>query len=197
MSQKTSNRPAGLTPLLYQRWSPRAFDSRLIAPDAITRMLAAAQWAMSCFNAQPWRIVYATKDNAEAYERLLATLMPANQTWAVSAPLIGIAVARAHFEHNGQPNGLAAYDTGAAMALFSVQAEAEGLKVHQMGGFDAAKAKESLGIPEGYTPLVAFVAGYVGDAGTLSEPLRGRELEPGSRKSLAEVAFEGRWPATS
>jgi nitroreductase len=190
MSEKLANRPA-LHPLLRNRWSPRAFSSTPIPEDAVTRLFEAAQWAMSCFNGQPWRFVYATKDDPAAYERVLSTLVPGNQAWAGAAPLLGIAIGQTHFEHNGAPNGWSAYDTGAATALLTVQAEAEGLKVHQMGGFDAAKAKEVLGIPEGYTPIAAFAVGYPGDPATLNDQLRERELQPGQRKALAEIAFPG------
>jgi nitroreductase len=191
---KLANRPAGLNSLLRDRWSPRAFADSPINGDIVTRLLEAVQWAMSCFNGQPWRIVYATKEDATSYERILATLVPQNQTWAKTAPMIGIAIARTHFEHNGAPNATAEYDTGAAMALLTVQAQAEGLHVHQMAGFDGAKAREALSIPEGYTPMAAFVVGYMGNADTLPEPLRERELQPGQRKPLSEIAFQGIWP---
>ena len=113
---KLANRPAGLHELLRNRWSPRAFSSKPIAADTVTRLLEAAQWAMSSYNGQPWRIVYATKDDAAAYDRILSTLVPFNQSWANSAALIGISIGRTHFEHNGEPNHWSAYDTGAAMA---------------------------------------------------------------------------------
>jgi nitroreductase len=191
---KLANRPAGLHALLRDRWSPRAFANSPIDAATVTRLLEAAQWAMSCFNAQPWRIVYATSDDAASYDRILSTLVPQNQSWAKAAPLIGIAIARSNFEHNGAPNASAGYDTGAAMALLTVQAQAEGLHVHQMAGFDAAKAREVLSIPDGYTPMAAFVVGYLGNADTLPEPIRERELQPGQRKPLAEIAFNGVWP---
>ena len=190
---KLANRPAGLHELLRNRWSPRAFSSKPIAADTVTRLLEAAQWAMSSYNGQPWRIVYATKDDAAAYDRILSTLVPFNQSWANSAALIGISIGRTHFEHNGEPNHWSAYDTGAAMAMLTVQAESEGLKVHQMAGFDGAKAKEVLSIPDGHHPIAAFVIGYLGDVATLPEPLRERELQPGQRKPVAEIAFKGTW----
>jgi len=194
---KLANRPAGLHPLLRGRWSPRAFSAKAIDPATVTRLLEAAQWAMSSYNGQPWRIVYATKDDVAAYERIFSTLVPFNQSWAISAPMIGISVGRTHFEHNGEPNSWSAYDTGAAMALLSVQAEAEGLHVHQMAGFDGAKAKEVLAIPDGYHPIAAFVVGYLGDAATLPEQLRERELQQGQRKALADIAFKGTWGQSS
>jgi len=46
------------------------------------------------------------------------------------------------FNHNGQPNRWAMYDTGAASVSLCLQAVVLGMCVHQMGGFDAEKARE-------------------------------------------------------
>jgi nitroreductase len=194
MSTKLANRPAEMTPLLRERWSPRAYDSKPISEAAITRLFEAAQWAMSCFNGQPWRFVYATTADPAAYERVLSTLMPANQAWAKAAPLIGISIGKTTFDHNGEPNPWSGYDTGAAMALLTVQAQAEGLHVHQMGGFDQAKAIELLGIPADHKPWSAFTIGYLGDANALPDPYKERELAPGQRKALSEILHgSGSW----
>ncbi len=190
---KIANRPAGLHSLIRERWSPRAYSDEAIAPDAVQRLFEAAQWAMSSFNGQPWRFVYATKDDPEAYDRILSTLVPFNLSWAKAAPLIGISIGRTHFEHNNEPNKWSEYDTGAAMALLTVQAHAEGLHVHQMAGFDPAKAKEVLNIPDGYTPIAAFTVGYLGDAASLPDQMRERELQQGQRKTLNEIVFKGAW----
>lgn len=83
-----------------------------------------------------WDFVYAanhgTADDRAAYGRILSTPAAANQTWAAAEPLIGIAISRNHFAQDGEFDRWHAYDTGGAMAVLTVQAEAEGLKVHQM-----------------------------------------------------------------
>jgi nitroreductase len=190
---KLSNRPAELTELLRNRYSPRAFADRPIDPALVERLFQAARWSMSCFNAQPWRFVIATKDDAEGYQRIFDTLMPGNQSWAGSAPLVGISVVQLDFEHNKKPNRWGGYDTGQAMACLTIQAQAEGISVHQMGGFDVAKAKESLGIPDGFEPMAAFVIGYQGDPATLGEDFRAKEVAPGERKPLEQLLHRGRW----
>jgi nitroreductase len=192
-ASKVSNRPAGLVPLLRERYSPRAFANRPIDAAVVERLFEAARWSMSCFNGQPWRFIVAAKDDAEGYQRIFDTFAPGNQAWAGAAPLAGISVARHDFEHNGKPNRWGAYDTGQAMACLTIQAQAEGLSVHQMGGFDAAKAKESLGVPDGYEPMAAFVIGYAGDPATLSDDFRARETAPGERKPLETILYRGLW----
>ena len=193
-SSKFSNRPGDLHPLIRMRYSPRAFSSASLAPGAIQRIFEAGQWSSSCFNGQPWRFVIAAKEDAAGFALVLSTLVPANQAWASKAALLGISVARSHFEHNGQPNRFAAYDTGQAMAHVALQAEAEGFHMHQMGGFDADMAREALGIPEGYEPMAAFAIGAQGDPATLNnDGHRQHETAPGQRKGLGDLVFHGAW----
>jgi nitroreductase len=187
----TDHRPEGLAPLLRRRHSPRAFTARSVTPAEIERLFEAARWAASCFNGQPWHFVYARKEDA-AFADVLSTLVPFNQEWAKAAAVLGLAVARDTFTHNGKPNNWAQYDTGAAMAQLSAQATHEGLVVHQMGGFDAAKVREVLGVPEGFTPMAAFAIGEAGDASSLSPELAAKEV-PSQRRPAGEFVFEGRW----
>ena len=195
MSVKTDNRPADLHPLLRMRYSPRAFSPASLTPAQIQRIFEAGQWSASCFNAQPWRFVVAAKEDAEGFARILSTLVPANQAWAEKAALLGIAVAQSNFEMNGNPNRFAAYDAGQAMAQVSLQTEAEGFHCHQMGGFDAAKAREVLGVPQGYELMAAFAIGQQGDPASLTnEGHRAQETAPGQRKALDTLLFHGMWP---
>lgn len=193
-ASKFANRPTDLHPLIRMRYSPRAYGPEPISKDVVRRIFEAGQWSSSCFNGQPWRFVIAVREDSEAFARILSTLMPLNQAWAGRAGLLGIAVAKSTFDHNGQPNRFSAYDTGQAMAQIALQAEAEGLHVHQMGGFDAAKAREVLGIPEGYEPQAAFTLGVEGDPALLNDDQRAKELAPGARKAYDEIVFSGAWP---
>lgn len=190
--KNNTNRPSGLAPLIHQRWSPRAFSAQAIEPTALERMLEAARWAPSCYNEQPWRFVVAHAGDAEGFARILGTLVPFNQGWAKSAAVLGIAIAKLDFA-SGKPNDWARFDTGQAMAQLALQAEFEGLKVHQMGGFDPVACRTALGIPEGYVAAAAFAIGYEGDPATLDPQLQGGESVPSERKALAEIAFHGKF----
>lgn len=186
LAKKLANRHTGLTPLIRNRYSPRAFTARGVTAVELERMFEAARWAPSCYNDQPWHFVYATKEDAAAFANILSALVPFNQGWAQHAPVVGFAVARSAFAQNGKPNGWAHYDTGAAMSQLTTQATSEGLVVHQMGGFDPAKAREVLALPAGYEPAAAFV---IGEAGTLE----GEDAAPGERKPVSEFVFRGRF----
>jgi hypothetical protein len=88
---------------------------------------------------------------------------------------------------SGRPNAYARYDLGQAVAHFSVQAQANGLSVHQMGGFDIEALTVSLGVNEPDEIVVAFSVGVAGDADALPEALREREDAPRERKPLSDV----------
>ncbi|WP_211259421.1 nitroreductase family protein [Belnapia moabensis] len=180
--------------LLRRRWSPRSFTGAPVERAALDSLLEAARWAASSSNQQPWHLIVARKaDEPEAFGKLLGVLAPGNQPWAGQASVLMLAVARMVNPANGNPNRHAFYDTGAAMAQMALQAAALGMQLHQMGGFDAAKAREVFGIREGYEPATAIALGPVGVAEALPEALAAREVAPRQRRPIGEWAFFGGW----
>jgi nitroreductase len=182
--------------LIRERWSPRAFAGKSVEPAVLASLFEAARWAPSSSNEQPWAYLVATKDDAENFAKTLSVLVEFNAAWAKDAPVLVIAVSRLNFQ-NGQPNRNAFYDTGAATAMLSVEATARGLAVHQMAGFDHAKAKQVFEIPADCEPIAAIAIGYPGDPSVLPEKLRDREVAPRTRKPLTEFVMSGRWGHTS
>ncbi len=79
------------------------------------------------------------------------------------------------------------------MAYLTTEATARELFVHQMAGFDPQKAIEVLQIPKGWEPIAAFVIGFAGDANSLPDGLRDRELAARSRKPLSDFVMSGQW----
>jgi nitroreductase len=90
--------------LLVRRWSPRAFSERPVSSESVRSLLEAARWAPSCFNEQPWSFIVATREEPEAFEKLLGCLRATNQAWAKRAAVLMVAVAKGAFDHNGKPN---------------------------------------------------------------------------------------------
>jgi nitroreductase len=97
------------------------------------------------------------------------------------------------FSHNDKPNKWAAYDTGAATENLCLQATALGLMAHQMGGFDADKARATFKVPERYQILAMVTVGYQAAVDSLSGEVKERELADRSRKALGELFFYGEW----
>jgi len=179
--------------LIQHRWSPRAFSEKPVAPEILRSLFEAARWAPSSNNEQPWAFLVAARDDREAHEKMLSTLVEFNQTWAKHAPMLAIAVSELNFARTGKPNRNAFYDTGAAVAALSLEATARGLFVHQMAGFDPHKAIELFHIPGGWDPIAAFAIGYPGDPASLPETLRQRELAPRERKPIESFVMGGGW----
>lgn len=179
--------------LIRVRWSPRSFSAREVSNEDLKTVLDAARWAASSYNEQPWRFLVARKSDGEAYEKMLSVLVPFNQSWAKSAPVLIVMAAKRTFSHNQQPNRFALHDAGAALAYLFLQATASGLHAHGMAGLDFDKARTELGIPDDYEVSAAVALGYLGAAEELPESMRAGELAKRTRKPLSEVAFGAHW----
>lgn len=198
MTQPDDRRAKSSVPLhdpIAKRWSPRAFSGAAVAPQDLTALLEAARWAPSCFGAEPWRFVIGVQGQGPGHDRIVQALVEGNRIWAANAPVLMITVARETFEFNDKPNAWHAHDVGLAMGQLAIEATARGLVVHQMGGFDADKARELLAIPDGYRPIAACAIGHLGDPGSLPDELAQKESAPRQRKPLSEIAFAGTFGA--
>jgi nitroreductase len=196
-TNKSIDTPYPIHDLLRQRWSPLAFSDRSVEPEKLLSVLEAARWAASSYNEQPWSFIVATKDNPIEFDRLLNCLAEGNQEWARKAPVLILSVAKMYFDKNGEENRHAFRDVGAAEANLATQAMAHDLFIHQMAGFDVAKAKEIYGIAEGYEPVDAIALGYLGDPQHLSAKSLQRELSVRTRKPLKQFVFTGGWERVS
>jgi nitroreductase len=193
MLQKSASTNHPIHELLRQRWSPLAFSAKLVSNEDLCRVLEAARWAASSYNEQPWRFIVATKEHQTEFDRLLGCLAEGNQEWAKQAPALMLSVASLKFAKNGTENRHAFHDTGAAATSLAIQATDLGLYVHQMAGFDVAKARELYQIPAEFEPVAAIALGYLGDPLNLSAKLQEREAGERSRKPLTETVFTGAW----
>ena len=75
----------------------------------------------------------------------------------------------------------------------ALQAIPLGLAVHQMGGYDAAKAREAFNIPAEYTPQAMIAVGYQATPDVLDEETKQKELKARTRKPLETHFFESEW----
>jgi nitroreductase len=182
---------------IRNRWSPRAFSEQAVSPEVLRSLFEAARWAPSSNNEQPWAFLVATRDDPENFARMLSVLVEFNAGWAKSAGVLVLAVAELAFRQNGQPNRNAQYDVGSATAQMTFEACSRGLAVHQMAGFYPKKARQVFEIPDGWDPIAAIAIGYPGDASTLPQKLRDREVAPRSRRPLREFVMTGSWGHTA
>ena len=181
--------------LLARRWSPRAFDpARPVSREQLMTLLEAGRWAPSCNGDEPWRyLIWDRKRDPEGFQKAFDCLSENNRKWVKNVPLLMLSCAGSNFEATGKPNRWTQHDTGAASVSMALQAEALGLAYHQMGGWDADKARAAFSIPAEYTPMAMIAVGYQASPDILDEETKAKELRPRGRKPLAERFFEGGW----
>jgi nitroreductase len=172
------------------RWSPRAFADRPVTEEQVLTALEAARWAPSASNLQPWRFIYAVRGEPE-FETLLDLLVPFNQGWANKAGALIFIASVTSFDGTRQ-NITHSFDAGSAFMSLSLQAHEMGLVAHGMAGIDFEKAPAALNLPANLKLEAAVAIGYQGEAGSLPDGLRAREM-PSQRQALAQMAFKGRF----
>jgi len=182
---KTANTQHPVHTLIKERWSARAFSDKNISDELLNQFVEAASWAASSMNEQPW-MYYAAHRGTEAFNQMVEVLMPGNQAWAKDAAVLMISLAKKNFT-NGHPNRHYMHDVGAANQNLMLEATANGVLGHLMGGFDVVKTKEVFAIEEDLEPVVIIALGYPGSAEQLPAPFNEREVAPRMRKELSAI----------
>ncbi|HEX7852639.1 MAG TPA: nitroreductase family protein [Sphingobium sp.] len=188
----TTNRKTdtALDPIFLHRWSPRAYDGSVIPAADLRTILDAGRWAPSSYNYQPWRFLYATRDDAANWQRFLDILIPFNQSWAKDAGVLLFILSETTMGSPDKPNHAHSFDAGAAWSGIALQSHLLGYHAHGMVGFDLEKARTELGVPEGFRIEAAIAIGKMGDPAALPDALREREV-PSDRKALDDIAYPG------
>jgi nitroreductase len=183
--RKTATTAVPVHPLLAERWSPRGFDQRhQVSDDQVTALLEAARWTASASNTQPWRFLVARRGDL-AHRQLFAALAPGNQAWADAASVLVLVAART--TAGGTPQPWALYDTGQAVASLVTQAQAQGLSVHQMGGFDSDAVRAEFALDRELTPVVVLAVGRADPDAELPGHLAEREAAPRTRHPVSDL----------
>jgi nitroreductase len=195
MEERLAHTSVPIHDLIARRWSPRAYDAnREVSRESLAALLEAARWSPSCNGDQPTRyLIWERRRDPAGWQQAFDCLSENNRKWVKNVPVLMLSCAGSVFAHNGKPNRYGAYDTGAASMSLALQGTALGLAVHQMGGYDAAKAREAFAIPAEYTPMAMIAVGYQTSPDVLDDETKAKELKPRSRKALSELFFEGGW----
>jgi nitroreductase len=193
--QKLASTNVPILDLLARRWSSRAYDpNRPVSRQHLAVLLEAARWAPSCNGDEPWRyLIWDRGRDPGGWQKAFDCLSENNKKWVKNVPLLLLSNAGSIFGATGKPNRWAQHDTGAASVCLALQAVALGLMVHQMGGFDAEKARTAFAIPAEYTPMAMIAIGYQTTPDILDEETKAKEMRPRSRKPVSETFFEGGW----
>lgn len=190
-SSRTPQYP--VDPQFVQRWSPRAFKPTAIEEETLLGFIEAARWAPSAFNAQPWRFLYARRDDAH-WALFLSLISEFNRSWAQHASALVIILSKTTLlrASSGEevPFPSHSFDAGAAWAYLALQATNAGWHVHGMAGIDREGIQRELQVPAPFKVELAVAIGKLGDKASLSEQLQAREL-PSPRLKVEELAVAG------
>jgi len=188
---KDAQTSVAVHPLIAARWSPRALDPNGQVSDvALRAMLEAARWAPSYGNTQPARYLIGRRGD-ETYARIFELLSQRNKGWAWPAAVLMLCCMVTTNDKGRLP--LPEYGTGLATENLVLQAVAEGVVAHQMGGFDKEGAKVAFALPADVEPLAVIAVGTLGTPDLLDDERRAKELAPRRRIPLSEMAFTGEW----
>jgi len=160
-----------------------------ISQDELNALFEAARWAPSAGNTHPWRILFAHRDS-EHWSLFFGLLVERNQVWCRNAAVLLLFISRRTNEQTGRALITHSYDTGAAWENLALQGTLKGLVVHGMAGFDYARAKTTLNIPDDFQVEAMAAVGRPGPITVLPEDFQARE-SPNTRRPITELVFEG------
>lgn len=148
------------------RRSIRKYADKEVSDETLDKILKAVQWSPSWANTQCWEIVV-VRDQANK-ERLQETLTPTNPARKAMAQAPVVLAVCGQLERSGYYKGEAStkfgdwfmFDLGIATQSICLAAYDLGLGTVIAGLFDHDRAKEALGVPEGYEVVSLIPLGY-------------------------------------
>ena len=175
-----------------RRRALRMLDPRPVEVEKIKALAEAARLSASCFNNQPWRLVFCTGDEALGAVR---AALPRGNAWATRAPLVIAVSAKSDDDCQlSEGRDYFLFDCGLAIGQLLLRATELGFVAHPIAGFDPAKVKAALGIPEDHTTITLVICGYHGDDDSLlSDKQKAAEHERPERKPDSENIFSDAW----
>ncbi len=184
-------------PIFLSRWSPRSYDASAMPEQDLLTILEAGRWAPSAYNVQPWRFLYAHRQDAH-WSTFISLLDPFNQQWAAEASALIFLVSDTVMPGDEtRPDAVSQYnsfDSGAAWAQIALQATALGYAAHAMAGLAFDRASEVLELPDRFKVEIGIAIGRQTDANRLPEDLQTREA-PSDRMPLEQISFSGPFPS--
>ena len=164
--------------LISARYSVRAYKSDPVEEDKLLQVLNAARLAPTADNRQPFKIVVIHTQNKEMELRKIY-----NREWFTQAPLILCAcgVPRLSWIRRDNRRYLDV-DVAIVMDHLILAATNLGLGTCWIAAFNAAAARQVLGLPDEIEPLIFTPLGYPADS-----------PHPKERKSLEELVRYEVW----
>jgi nitroreductase len=139
------------------RRSYRALVPVDITDDMVMGLAWAASLAPSCFNNQPWRLVFVR--SPEMLEKMHGALSDGNE-WARDASMLIIVLSKKELDCIMRDSReYYMFDTGLGIGQMMLMATEMGLVTHAMAGFSPKKTREILGIPDDMNVITVIAVG--------------------------------------
>lgn len=177
---------------IKRRRSIRAYKNTPVDEETLNTILEAARLAPSWGNTQTWRFVVVRDKEIKRQLSQVGLRSPSRGFEALNQAPVTI-VACAEMNKSGCREGKPVtdkegywfmFDVALAMENLVLAAQSLGLGTVFLGGFDAGKAGQIIGVPEGYCVVSMTPLGYPDE-----------EPSNWSRKELSEIVFYDRFPA--
>jgi len=177
---------------IEKRRAYRILEKGKVDENLINELAKAAQLAPSCFNKQPWRLVFV--DAPEPLDALQATLMKGNE-WAQQASMMIAVFSRKDLDCRLKKRTYYLFDTGLAVGQLMLRATELGWVAHPIAGYDEEAAKTALNIPDDMRLITLLVIGKPAQTlpETLSEKERHEELNRPPRLPFSQFAYRNRF----
>jgi nitroreductase len=173
---------------IQTRRAYRSLQQVDITRETVEDLARHAQLSASCFNNQPWRLVFVYEKAKldEMYEALSR-----GNAWAKQSSMIIAAFTKPGDDCQIHEREYHQFDLGMATATMILRATELGLVAHPIAGFSPKKVREVLGIPDEYTVLTLIIVGKKMQEihPSLSEDQIKSELNRPERKLLEDWAY--------
>uniref|UniRef100_A0A7C4GD61 Nitroreductase n=1 Tax=candidate division WOR-3 bacterium TaxID=2052148 RepID=A0A7C4GD61_UNCW3 len=181
-----------VTQAIQERRAYRSLAAVDVTEELVRDLARHAQLAPTCNNNQPARFVFAR--NRAVLEALKPAFSRGN-AWCHAASLVIAVCCEKEADCVIRDREYYLFDTGMQTAFLILRATELGLVAHPIAGFDPAKVRDVLGIPETMTVITLVNVGR--RAGTISPVLSEKQVEAEERRPerlpLEMVVFSDRY----
>ncbi len=178
-----------VTEAIRTRRSVRAYATRPIPAEVMTRMQEALRLAPSACNIQPWRFILVTDPDVRQKLALAAN----GQKWMADAPaiIVGCGFPDQAYQRMGGHGNSVDIDVAIALDHLSLAAVADGLATCWIGAFNETQVKTLLSIPKDAKVVAMMPLGYP------ASPDLNRPVDPGRRKATSEIFSTDRYGSSA
>ena len=180
---------------IRERRAYRSLKPFKITKEIVRDMARSVQLAPSCFNNQPWRMVFVYGKGP--LESMRPALSVGNE-WAYAASLIVAVFSKKEDDCIIRDRVYHQFDCGLGIGFLVLRATELGLVAHPIAGFSPKKTKEILHIPEEYDVITLVIVGKLSEklSPVLSEKQISWEKKRPKRIPLDKMAFLNRFGQT-